>query len=102
VYLREADALGAAGARVTLTDANGAIFTATTNAAGNFYLATDGRRGREGGLAVTTPLAFPVTVTVSASGAEKRMRSKVQREGSCAACHLEPPGAATVGKVYVE
>lgn len=103
VYLREADAAGARGATVTLTDATGATFTATTSSVGNFYLSlgADGR-GREGQLAVATPPIFPLTVTVSAAGHDKRMRSKIQREGSCAACHLEPPGAATVGKVFAE
>jgi hypothetical protein len=104
VYLREADAEGVGGATVTMTDATGATFAATTNAAGNFYvtLGGGGGRGREGLLVVATAPVFPLTVSVAAVGAQSRMRSKIERDGSCAGCHREPPGAALVGKVYVE
>jgi hypothetical protein len=102
VYRRESDATGANGATVTIVDATGATFVATTNAAGNFFVTSGGGRGREGQLAVAAPPVFPLTVSVAAGGIEKRMRSQIGREGSCATCHLEPPGAALVGKVYVE
>jgi hypothetical protein len=80
------------GAVVTLQDASGLTVTATTNAAGNFYL---------------TPSQFsphyPVHVTSVAVGATTAtMHSHIGGNGSCAGCHVDPAGPDSPGHVYFD
>jgi len=80
----------AAGAIVTLKNADGSVVTATTNAAGNFYLRPD----------AYTP-QYPVYVTsITQGGASVTMHSHIGGNGSCAGCHTDPPGPASPGHVY--
>lgn len=100
VYLKESSDEGLAGATITIVDAAGAMVSGTSNEAGNFF--AGGGRGKEGWIELPRSLVFPISVKVALGGQEKAMRSYIGREGSCAECHGEPPGAALVGKVYVE
>jgi hypothetical protein len=106
IYLREADATGVAGATITITDAQGQTLTATSNQVGSFFVRVQSGSGAprdrgDGELDSPWEPTFPLHVVVSAQGTERRMRSIIGRDGSCAACHREPPGAAMVGKVWV-
>jgi hypothetical protein len=75
---------------VKMVDAGGAVFTATTNCAGNFFVRTAEFAPR-----------FPVWVTVSADGQSIDMESPFYREGSCAACHTDPKRPSSAGHVFV-
>jgi hypothetical protein len=78
------------GAVVTLQGADGTTTTATTNAAGNFFL-TPG---------AYTPV-FPVHVTsVALGGVQVTMHSHIGGNGSCAGCHADPAGPDSPGHVY--
>jgi hypothetical protein len=75
---------------VRMIDAAGAVFTATTNCAGNFFV-------RVSEYAPT----FPVFVTVTADGQSVDMESPVYREISCATCHTDPKRRSSAGHVFV-
>ena len=80
------------GGVVTLQGKDGSTMTATTNAAGNFYL---------------TPREYlpdyPVHVTSVASGSVSvTMHSHIGRNGSCAGCHFDPAGQGSPGHVYFQ
>jgi hypothetical protein len=80
------------GAVVTLQDAAGTVATATTNAAGNFYLTPSQFSPK-----------FPVHVTSVASGsASVTMHSHIGGNGSCAGCHADPSGPDSPGHVYFD
>lgn len=89
----------AAGATVVVTDATGAKHELpATNAAGNFYV-TPGQLDP----------AFPLQITVRGSqGQSVVMQSlvlgngTVEPDGSCAGCHVDPPGAASPGRVCLQ
>jgi len=100
VYAHEGDGAGVAGAQVTLTDADGKELVVTTNSVGNFFV-SEGRGGREGELGVARAPRFPLHAKVTLNGMTREMRGVIQRDGGCATCHREPPGAALVGKVWV-
>lgn len=71
------------GATVRITDADGAVVTLTTNAAGNFY--------------TSQSLAFPIDAEVEANGSTSTMGSSVDVGGcnSCHACAGEAGGKLT-------
>ncbi len=78
------------GSIVTLLDADGTMVTATTNAAGNFYLTPD----------VFAP-KYPVhVVSITQGGVSVTMHSHIGGNGSCAGCHMDPPGPDSPGHVY--
>jgi hypothetical protein len=80
------------GATVTLVDARGTTATATTNAAGNFFLAPS----------AFSP-TFPVHVTSITKGAASiTMHSHIGGDGSCARCHADPAGPDSPGHLYFE
>ena len=80
----------AVGATVTLQSADGTRTTATTNAAGNFYLTPD-----------TYAPKYPVhVISIVQGGASVTMHSHIGGNGSCAGCHTDPPGPASPGHVY--
>jgi hypothetical protein len=81
------------GAVVTLQDAAGTMATATTNAAGNFYLTP-------GAFAPKYPVHVLQIVSVGQSGAPVTMHSHIGGNGSCAGCHVDPPGPDSPGHVY--
>ncbi len=89
VYLRPDAATPAEGARVVIVDADGKSRTATTNAAGNFYLE-----------ASDSPI-FPNRVEVRSGELSVPMRTTIGRDGSCAACHVESGDSSHVPRVYL-
>lgn len=80
----------AVGATVLIEDVTGRTFSATTNAAGNFYV-------RRADWVPTYPTQMKVTLgTVS-----KKMTTHVGRAGSCADCHHRDPSQTSPGHVYL-
>jgi hypothetical protein len=78
------------GATVTLQNADGTTVTATTNAAGNFYMTPDAYAPQ-----------YPVhVVSIAQGGASVTMHSHIGANGSCAGCHSDPPGPDSPGHVY--
>ncbi len=79
------------GASVSLIDTSSVPASATTNAAGNFWV-----------LASIWAPAFPVhVVSVSWGDTSNSMTTHIGRDGSCADCHSDPPGHDLVGRVYL-
>lgn len=74
---------GVGGAQVTLQPASGAAVVVTTRASGNFY--------------TSSPLTFPVTVTVTAGGQTNQMGAGAT-SGACNHCHA--PGGVSA-RVHV-
>jgi hypothetical protein len=91
VYQAASSTQALSGASVILTGADGASYSATTNEAGNFYI---------------TPKEFapkyPMRVTVLSGGVPVTMQSHVGWAGSCAKCHVDPPGPDSPGHVYFD
>jgi hypothetical protein len=77
-------------ATIELHGADGSTFKLTSNAAGNFYVSPD-----------TYEPVFPLEVQVNYQGEVTKMHSLIGRDGSCAGCHSDPPGADSPGHVYV-
>lgn len=90
IYKNEADRVAAVGASVLLTSVNGDTYTATTNAAGNFYV-TPGQ---------FTP-DYPMSVAITSGTVTVKMVSLVGRSASCATCHSDPAGPTSAGHVFV-
>lgn len=93
VYLEPApNAAPASNVNVHMTDANGASFDATTNAAGNFYVVPG----------QFTP-TYPMTVSITAShGTPICMFTHVGRDGSCAGCHAGAAGPGSPGQINLK
>jgi len=79
-----------AGVGVTLADESGAIHTASTNSAGNFYIAASDWQP-----------TFPLRVVIDYGGITAPMSTIIGRDGSCAGCHYDPPSRISPGRVYV-
>jgi hypothetical protein len=73
IFMNATDRVPAANASVLLTSVNGASYTATTNAAGNFYVTSK----------EFTP-AYPMGVIVTSGAVTVRMSTLVGRNASCA------------------
>lgn len=103
VYERATDPRGLFGAEVRMTDAEDRGFSVLTNQAGNFMVSASGESEDEGEGYLRIPFrpTFPVRVEVHRGANVKVMRNVIGREGSCAACHVDPPGATSNGKVFV-
>ena len=91
VYDAPSTAQPVAGVTVTMTSLHdGASYTATTNAAGNFY---------------ATPTewapAYPIKVTMQSGGKSVCMTTHIGREGSCAGCHTQTASRASPGPVVL-
>lgn len=78
------------GAVVTLTDAHKDIRQVTTNRTGNFLIDASAWQP-----------TYPMFASVSYGGVGIDMKTQVGRDGSCAACHTDPPGPASAGHVYL-
>ena len=81
----------AVGASVALTDSQGHVFDTTTNA-GRQLLRAD---------RTSSQPVYPMKVAVAYGGVTVNMTADVGRNGSCAACHFDPPGPASPGHVYI-
>jgi hypothetical protein len=90
VYRVRGDSTPLSGASVALTDANGSTFTAATNEVGTFFVTQ-----------ATWQPTFPLTVAVSFEGVTATMTTIVGRDGSCAACHVDPPSRISAGLVFL-
>jgi len=90
VYAVQGETAPATGAEVVIEDAKGAIYGATTNEAGNFYIPT-------GQWAPT----FPAQAQVSQGKSSQQMLTHIGRDGSCADCHTPTPGPTSPGPVYL-
>ena len=90
VFQRLSDREPVAGAQVTLVGSDGSTFEATTNEAGNFYVQPS----------EWTPI-FPMRTSVAWQGEMIPMHTNVGRDGSCAGCHVDPPGPSSPGHVYL-
>jgi hypothetical protein len=90
VYAVRSESPPAVGAQVQVEDINGSVYTATTNAAGNFYVPSD-----------TWQPTYPTQMQVSLAGLSQQMATHVGRNGSCAGCHTSPQGPTSPGAVYV-
>jgi hypothetical protein len=73
-----------------MLDAANAIYSATTNCAGNFFV-----------LPGQFVPSYPVWLTLRAAGAQRDMDTPTYREGSCGACHTATIGPASPGPVYL-
>jgi hypothetical protein len=93
VYKVQGLADPAEGAIVQIEDVAGTFWNATTNAAGNFYVALSD-------FAPHYPTSMQVT---SADGmSTQAMASFASRDGSCADCHTSQRGPTSPGPVYLE
>jgi hypothetical protein len=79
------------GASVRLIDERLRTLVLTTNEVGNFYAESD-----------EFSLSFPLWVSVDWGGRSVDMLTPVFRAASCAECHADPAGPASVGHVYFE
>ncbi len=80
---------------VTLVAADGTTTTATTNAAGNFYLAP-------GDYAPKYPVHVTSLTAPGYAGAPVLMHSHIGGNGSCAGCHVDPAAPDSPGHVYLQ
>jgi len=90
IYESMADTRGLNGAVVKLTDAQNNIRELTTNRTGNFLVDAGAWQP-----------VYPMSVSVSYGGVSIDMKTRVGRDGSCADCHTDPPGAASAGHIYL-
>ncbi len=91
VYEVQGQQAPAVGAQVAMEDVNGSLFTADTNAAGNFFVTPSQ-------WSPTAPIKGP---TVSQGKSLELMISNIGRYGSCAGCHTDPPGPTSPGSVFL-
>jgi hypothetical protein len=80
----EDDCNGVAGVQIVLTDANGQTETLTSNAAGNFHLAS--------------PLAAPLSVKLVNGGKERVMTAHAP-SGDCNSCHTQAGASGAPGRL---
>lgn len=83
------DCLGVEGVTVEITDADGAMWSLTTNEAGNFYISPgDG------------PIAMPYQAQIVLGQTVLPMATH-QSEGSCASCHTQAGENQAIGRIYL-
>ena len=87
-YHQEDDCYGEPGVTVEITDADGAVFTAESNDAGNFYFRP--------GDAVIQP---PYTARLLVAGVETNAMVGEQTDPNCAACHTADGANAAPGRI---
>lgn len=90
VYAVQGQSAPAVGATVMIEDFTGAVGTAQSNAAGNFFITVH----------EWTP-TYPILPQVTLGSVTKPMNTYVGRDGSCADCHLDPASPASAGHVYI-
>lgn len=106
VYERASDTRGTEGVEVVITDAEDQQLSVFTNEAGNFWISVDPdvavpELDEEGGLDVPRAPVFPLRVAVRRGAFDENMAGVIGREGSCAHCHFDPPGATSAGKIFL-
>jgi hypothetical protein len=90
VYTLLRDKQPAADVWVLLGDIKGSVFSITTNQAGNFYVEKS-----------EWDPVYPLQVKINRGTISKQMFTHIGQTGSCADCHLDPPGATSPGHVYL-
>jgi hypothetical protein len=80
------DCYGVEGVLIRLTDADGNVHEATTNAAGNFFFAAD--------------VSTPFTAEIERDGVTSAMLTP-QVDGNCASCHTEVGENGAPGRILV-
>jgi hypothetical protein len=90
IYVNQSENVPATNVGVTLTSADGMSYTATTNAAGNFYVLPN----------EFTP-QYPMNVLITSDTVIVRMSTLIGREASCATCHRDPAGPTSAGHVFM-
>jgi hypothetical protein len=93
VYALPDSNVPAPNTQVTVEDVRGSTFTATTNAAGNFFITPD-----------QWSIDFPAQVSHVIQGtleSPKMFPSLINRDGSCADCHGLQVGPTSPGRVYL-
>lgn len=81
--------------RVKVFDAKGKAYETGTNCAGNFFIMQSDYKPE---WPVWTSLIYGM---MAGQPIEQKMSSPIQREGSCATCHADPPSVEAVGHVYL-
>jgi hypothetical protein len=85
---------------VRIIDANQLHVDATTNAAGNFYIRVEDWTPPS---PLYTAIATDKASLTPCDGSDPKcvpMFTRIGREGSCAACHTDPPSSSSTGRVY--
>jgi hypothetical protein len=95
VYVDSVGKVPLPDARVTLIDAKGKTYETGANCVGNFFI-----------MKTDYQPTWPVWTTIfygmmGGQPIPKEMSSPIQREGSCATCHADPPSVEAVGHVYL-
>jgi hypothetical protein len=88
------DTVGVDQAAVSIIDSLGANPVLQTNCVGNFFVRPGDWPGGSGP-------AFPLRVAVFKGDIKKSMSSLINRAGSCAECHFDPPNYNLVGHVWM-
>lgn len=92
LFQKKGEALPFVGGIVTVTDARGSVRSVTSNAAGSFRIE---RRQWD-------PI-FPLKVTVKFTDElTKVMRTSLNRDGGCAACHRGRGDASLMPAIYLD
>lgn len=88
IYDRRNSPTASSGVSIVLTDSSQPAQTRTevSNEAGNFYIAKD-----------RWSPTFPLFVTLKLDGEEKKMLTRIGRNGGCAFCHYAPLEDRTAG-----
>jgi mono/diheme cytochrome c family protein len=90
VYQRQDSRTPLGGVKVRFIDSDGAQYEVASNCAGNFYVG-----------ATNFEPAWPVWTKMEWRETFQEMASPIFREGSCGACHRDPPTPAAVGHIYM-
>jgi hypothetical protein len=90
VYLVQGQPQPAANATVLIEDINGAFGNATSNAAGNFYIAASAWQP-----------TYPILPQVTLGSVNQQMTTHVGSQGSCGFCHADPAGPTSMGHIYM-
>jgi hypothetical protein len=90
VYIDAASATPIDGVEVHIVDSSGRKFSTITNCAGNFMARPSDYSPN-----------FPCWVSLRSGNVFREMDSPIYREGSCAACHREPRGPSSAGRVFL-
>jgi hypothetical protein len=79
------------GALVTISSPDGTSRKVTTNEVGNFYIETSDWSPK-----------FPLIAQIELGEAKQEMKTKIGRDGGCAACHRGVGDKALMPAVYLE
>jgi hypothetical protein len=90
VYAVQGQSAPAVGATVLIEDFTGAVDTAQSNEAGNFYIQVQEWQP-----------TYPILPQVTLGSVNQQMTTHVGRDGSCGDCHQNPAGPTSAGLIYI-